>query len=46
MKNQLAKFVSFVNQIDRRYLQITSFFIMLAVAVIAKAPSDGGVGPY
>jgi len=46
MKNKLAQFIFFVNQIDRRHLQFAYFVLMLAVSVILRRPSDGGSDPY
>jgi hypothetical protein len=45
MNKKFAQVVLFANKIDRRHLQIASFFLMLAVAVITRSPSDGGGGP-
>jgi len=46
MKTRLTQLAIFVNKIDRRQLQLAYFILMLAGALILKAPSDGGVGPY
>jgi hypothetical protein len=46
MKTTLAQFASFINQIDRRQLQFAYFIVVLAGAIILRAPSDGGTGPY
>jgi hypothetical protein len=46
MKTKLAQLTLIINKIDRRQLQFAYFFVMLAGAIILKAPSDGGVGPY
>ncbi len=46
MKTKLAQLVSFVNKIDSRQIQFAYFILMLAGAIILKAPSDGGTGPY
>ena len=35
-----------VTKIDRRYIQFVYFALVLAGAFIAKAPTDGGGGPY
>jgi hypothetical protein len=46
MKTTLAQLVSFFNQIDRRQIQLAYFIVALAGAIILRAPSDGGTGPY
>jgi len=46
MKTKLAQLACFVNRIDRRQLQFVYFILILAGAVLFKAPSDGGTGPY
>lgn len=46
MKNQFAQLMSFANKIDRRYLQIAYFIVMIAAAILRKGPSDGSIGPY
>lgn len=45
MNKKLAQVLVFVNQMDRRQLQVASFFLMLALTVITRCPSDGGGGP-
>ncbi len=46
MKNTLAQLTLIANKIDRRQLQWVYFLVMLAAAILLKAPSDGGTGPY
>lgn len=46
MKSTFNQLALFVNKIDRRQIQYVYFLLMLAGAIILKAPSDGGVGPY
>jgi hypothetical protein len=45
MNKKLAQIVSLANKIDYRHLQLASFFLILAVAVITRSPADGGGGP-
>ena len=45
MNKRLAQIVSLANKIDHRHLQLASFFLMLAVAVLTRTPADGGGGP-
>jgi len=45
MKNKLTQIISFVNIIDRRYVQAAYFVMMLAVSFVLRVPSDGGTGP-
>jgi hypothetical protein len=45
MKNSFAQLVTFVNRIDRRQIQFVYFLVVLAGAIIMRAPSDGGTGP-
>ena len=45
MKSKLAQLITFVNQIDRRYLQAAYLTLVLAGMFIMQAPSDGGIGP-
>ena len=44
MKTKLAQFVMYVNNIDRRYVQIAYFVLMLAMFIIQGAPEDGSSG--
>lgn len=43
MKTKLTQFVLYVNNIDRRYLQIAYFVFTLAMFVL-RAPDDGSGG--
>jgi hypothetical protein len=45
MKTKLAQLVYFVNQIDRRHLQLAYFALTVFAALVVQGPSDGGVGP-
>ncbi len=45
MNKKLAQIISFANKIDPRQLQIASFFLMVAVAIVTCSPADGGGGP-
>jgi hypothetical protein len=45
MNNKLAQFVSFINNIDLRYVRLAYFVLMFAFAILMKKPSDGGTGP-
>jgi hypothetical protein len=44
MKTKLAQFVFYVNNIDRRYVQIAYFVFMLAMFIVRGSPDDGGGG--
>ena len=46
MKTTFAQLISLANRIDRRHLQVAYFILMLAGAILLRAPSDGGTGPY
>jgi hypothetical protein len=46
MKSTFAQFVSFASKIDRRYLQLTYFVLLIVASVIMQRPSDGGTGPF
>ena len=43
MKTKLAQFVFYVNNIDRRYVQLAHFVFMLGMLIIC-APDDGSGG--
>jgi hypothetical protein len=45
MKNNFAQLYVFVHKIDKRYLQLAYFVIVLA-SLVLKSPTDGGVGPH
>lgn len=45
MKTKLAQLIYFVNQIDRRHLQLTYFALTIFAALVVQGPYDGGVGP-
>lgn len=45
MKTKLAQLVYFVNNIDRRHLQIAYFAFTVFAALVIQGPSDGGTGP-
>ncbi len=45
MKSQLIQFVTFINKLDRRHIQLAYFVFTLTAMFIAQKPSDGGVGP-
>ena len=44
MKTKLAQFVMYVNNIDRRYVEIAYFVFMLAMFIVQGSPDDGGGG--
>jgi len=46
MNTKLAQLSIILSKIDRRYLQVAYFAIMLAGLVFAKAPADGGGGGF
>lgn len=43
MKNKLAQFVLYFNNIDRRYIQFAYFVFTLAMFIL-RAPEDGSGG--
>lgn len=45
MNNKLAKLVSFVSKIDRRYIQFAHLALALFVAIVVQGPLDGSIGP-
>lgn len=45
MKNTIAQLQLLVARIDRRYVQFAYLALVLA-AFVAKAPTDGGGGPF
>lgn len=44
MKNKLAQLYFVINNIDKRYIHLAYFALMLA-GFFAQAPIDGGTGP-
>lgn len=42
MKNKFAQFYFFINNIDRRYIQLAYFTFTLAGFLFMQSPSDGG----
>lgn len=46
MKNKISQLAYFVNQIDRRHIQVAYFLVMMIASIIMKRPSDGGTDPY
>jgi hypothetical protein len=44
MKNRLAQLYFYVNNIDRRYIQLAYFVFMLAMLFIQGSPEDGSGG--
>lgn len=45
MKSKFAQLVCFINNIDRRHLQLACFAFTLFAAFVLQAPSEGGIGP-
>ena len=45
MKTKLAQFVSFVNTLDQRHIQLAYLAFAIFAMFVAQKPSDGGVGP-
>lgn len=45
MNTKLAQFVLQFNKLDPRYLRVAYFVLMVGMAVVWKAPYDGGGGP-
>ena len=45
MKTKLTQLVSFVNKIDRHYIQIACFVFTVVGYVVLRVPSDGSIGP-
>jgi len=45
MKTKLAQLSIYVNNIDRRQIQLAYFIFMLAAFLLAPCPADGGTGP-
>ena len=44
MKNKFTQFYFFINNIDRRYIQLAYFTFTLAGFLFMQSPGDGGGG--
>jgi len=44
MKTKLAQLFVYINNIDRRYVQVAYFVFMLAMFVVQGSPEDGSGG--